>query len=676
MYPPSVQSIFLNIMSDESAPKAAAAPTDTAGAGVSPQIELGGVKPPEPAATPKAVRGGRTAWKALRAAARQAFRVPDLDSRRSEVVKRSRSPARRFWILFKKLLPFLIIAVLGAIIYLNAAAMNLFLVGLQFVGQLAFAMFYMMIQFIGLFWFMSRSKVERIRPEDPKVITFDDYWGQPNLKRLVRQWLGLLADREAFVRMGGRYINGLLLYGEPGTGKTMLAKAMAGEAGVAFISIEGSGFRAMFWGVDVLKMIWFIRKARKLARRYGACIAYIDEIDAVGMSRGGVMGGGAMGMGGMGMGGGTGSLTRLLYEMDGIGSNTWSEKLKSKFAQLLGLKKPVRNWHVLFMGSTNRPDVLDPALLRPGRFDQKIQVSLPDKAGRREIINGYLRSIRHDDTVDVEAIVGNTSRSTPAQIMAALTKDAVRIALFEGRDKISQRDIDRAFLQQWTGIENPIEEMDPQQRRQVAVHEAGHAVAQHYLLPDTRIAHLTIVARGATLGFMLHLDDVEIYAEPLRRIVCDIMVGMAGDIATKVVFGEAWTGAYGDYQQVRNAMYRLYLLGYFGPPVEALSSDSNGMGMGGVKDLKVLRDFWQDSERRVASLLRAHRDEVLRLADALLEKSDLSRAEVLAILGPNRPPEAAVLPGPTPTNGDGTADPASSNGGSEDKAPAGTRTQE
>ena len=153
----------------------------------------------------------------------------------------------------------------------------------------------MLVQFGSLFWFMSRSKIERIRPEDPKIITFDDYWGQPRLKRLVRQWLGLLSDRQQFVEMGGRYINGLLLYGPPGTGKTMLAKAMAGEAGVAFISIEGSGFRAMFWGVDVMKMIWFIRKARKLAQRYGAAIAYIDEIDAVAQSRGGVMGeGGGM----------------------------------------------------------------------------------------------------------------------------------------------------------------------------------------------------------------------------------------------------------------------------------------------------------------------------------------------------------------------------------------------
>jgi cell division protease FtsH len=396
--------------------------------------------------------------------------------------------------------------------------------------------------------------VDRIRPEDPKVITFDDYWGQANLKALVRQWLGLLSDRATFVKMGGRYINGLLLYGEPGTGKTMLAKAMAGEAGVAFISMEGSGFRNMFWGVDTLKMMWFVRKARKLARRYGAAIAYIDEIDAVGASRGNVMGGrgGMGGMGGMGnMGmfgmGGSGALTRLLYEMDGLGTRTRMEKLRAKIAQWRGRKAPERSWHVLFMGSTNRPDVLDPALVRPGRFDQLIQVNPPDKAGRREIVHGYLRTISHDDTVDEDAIVADTARSTPAQIMAALTKDALRIALFAGRTRGGQRDIEQAFLQQWMGIENPIEEMAQDQRRQIAVHEAGHAVAQYYLIPDQRIVHLTIVARAQSLGFMLPLDQAEMYAYPLRRIVAGIMVGMAGHVATRILFGVDWTGAYSDF---------------------------------------------------------------------------------------------------------------------------------
>ena len=138
------------------------------------------------------------------------------------------------------------------------------------------------------------------------------------------------------------------------------------------------------------------------------------------------------------MGGGTGALTRLLYEMDGIDSKTLKEKLKGKLFQIMGKKPPDRNWHVLFMGSTNRPDVIDPALKRPGRFDQLIKVDLPDRTGRREIVEGYLRTVNHDDTVDIEAIVMNNRAATPAQIMAAITKDAVRVALFDHRNAVSQ----------------------------------------------------------------------------------------------------------------------------------------------------------------------------------------------------------------------------------------------
>ncbi len=569
-------------------------------------------------------------WSGRQPAAERKPRKNDIVSRRNRPMARLGRLVRRYWFL-ASILSFLLYAY-----YFDNTMLGLLFAGLTFIGRLAFAVLYMIIQFGAIFWFMSRSKVETIRPEDPKIITFDDYWGQPNLKALVRQWMSLLSDREAFVKMGGQYINGLLLYGEPGTGKTMLAKAMAGETGVAFISIEGSGFRAMFWGVDVLKMIWFVGKARKLAREYGACIAYIDEIDAVGMSRGGVMGrGGGMmgGMGGgmMGMGGGTGALTRLLYEMDGVGEQTRSEKWMARWYRLLGKKPPPRNWHVLFMGSTNRPDVLDPALTRPGRFDQTIQVDLPDKSGRREIIQGYLNRIKHDNSVDVEALVADTARSTPAQIMAAITKDAVRIALFDGRSYVTQLDIEKGFLQQRTGIENPIEEMDPEQRREVAVHEAAHAVVQHYLVPEQRIVHVTIVARaGGIMGFMMHLDEIEQHAYPLRKVVAGIMVSMAGHVGVRLVFGEHWIGAGSDFRNVRNALNELYAYGYFGPPVGDV-----GFGDKEAKGEDMLKRFWLRLEGQVEQLLQEHYNELIAISDALLEKQSLTTNEVLALLGPN-----------------------------------------
>jgi cell division protease FtsH len=509
--------------------------------------------------------------------------------------------------------------------------MNIVLVVLSLAFRVVFILFMAIIQFVAIFWFMARSRVETIRPGDPKQVTFDDYKGQPNLIKMVRQWISLLSDRTKFQKMGGQFINGLLLYGEPGTGKTLLAKAMAGEAGIAFISIEGSGFRAMFWGVDVLKMISFIGKARKLAREYGACIAYIDEIDAVGMSRGGVMGGqGGMGMG-MGMGGmmgaGTGALTRLLYEMDGINElNRW-EKLRARWYQFRKKPMPPRDWHILFMGSTNRPDVLDPALTRPGRFDRTVVVNKPDRGGRREMVKYYLNKIKTDETVDIEAIVSDTAWATPARIMSAITKDAVRLALFDNRESVAQHDIELAFQEQAMGLENPIEEMEEDQRRQVAYHEAGHAIVQYFLRPDERIVRVSIVRRSEALGYVLPVSNYDIYALPLRTFLADIMVSMAGHVAVKLFLGEYWTGATGDFQNVRARLWQLAHYGYFGPPLDM----QQGAGM--VKEkTEVVEKFWRKLEEQTFQILSKHSEEVHAVAQALLDRNDLTGKQCIEII--------------------------------------------
>ena len=496
--------------------------------------------------------------------------------------------------------------------------------------QIVFAIGYVVIQFVAIFWFISQTRVEVILPGDPKQITFDDYKGQPNLLKLVRQWITLLSDREQFQKMGGQFINGLLLYGEPGTGKTLLAKAMAGEAGIAFISIEGSGFRGMFWGMDTLRMIQFVRRARNLAREYGACIAYIDEIDAVAMSRGSVMGGGGMGMmGGMGMGGGSGALTRLLYEMDGIGEQNRWEKLRARWYQWRKKPVPPRDWHILFMGSTNRPDVLDPALTRPGRFDRTVVVNRPDRSGRREIVRYYLSKIRHDESVDVEALVSDTAWATPARIMSAVTKDAVRLALFDGRDRVSQSDIELAFQEQALGLENPIEEMEEDQRRQVAYHEAGHAIVQYYLRPDERIVRVSIVRRAEALGYVLPVSNYDKYAQPLRNFVADILVSMAGHVATKLFLGEYWTGATGDFMNVRGRIWQLAHFGYFGPPLDMHEGVGNSLMN---QRNKIIEKFWKKLEDKTAEILTAHSAEVHAVAKALLERGDMPGRDCVAII--------------------------------------------
>src|SRR5688572_25956928 len=511
---------------------------------------------------------------------------------------------------------------------ISPEVLNIILVVLSLALRIVFAISFVVIQFVAIFWFMAQSRVETIRPGDPKQVTFDDYKGQPNLIKMVRQWISLLSDRAQFQKMGGQFINGLLLYGEPGTGKTLLAKAMAGEAGIAFISIEGSGFRAMFMGVDVLKMVSFIRRARKLAREYGACIAYIDEIDAVGMSRGNVMGQGAM-MPGMGMGGmnGTGALTRLLYEMDGIGELSRWEKLRARWYQLRKKPVPPRDWHILFMGSTNRPDVLDPALTRPGRFDRTVVVNKPDRGGRREMVKYYLNKIRTDETVDIEAIVSDTAWATPARIMSAITKDSVRLALFDDRDRVSQRDIELAFQEQAMGLENPIEEMQEDQRRQVAYHEAGHAVIQYHLRPDERIVRVSIVRRSDALGYVLPVSNYDIYSLPLRTFVADILVSMGGHVATKLFLGEYWTGATGDFQNVRGRLWQLAHYGYFGPPLDL----QQGANIGKEKT-EVVEKFWRKLEEQTEQILTKHSAEVHAVAQALLERNDLTGKECIEVI--------------------------------------------
>jgi len=553
---------------------------------------------------------------------------PTASRRKNDIASRRNRWHNRLWRFVKAVWLWVLIIVIATWSYFDADVLNMVLIALEFAGRILFALFFAIIQFVAIFWFMSRSKTEIILPGDPKSLTLADYKGQKQLVKLVKEWISLLSDRSQFQKMGGNFINGLLLYGPPGTGKTMLAKCMAGEAGIAFMSMEGSGFRAMFWGVDVLKMIQFCGKAKKLAREYPACIAYIDEIDAVGASRGGVMGGMMAGFGG-----GSGSLTRLLYEMDGIGEQSRWEKWEGRLYKLLGKKPPVRNWHVLYMGSTNRPDVLDPALTRPGRFDRSIEVNVPDKTGRREIVQYYLSKIAHDETVDVEAIVSDTNGATPARIMSAITKDAVRIALFSGKSQIGQRDIDLAFQEQYFGIENPIEEMEEDQKRVLAYHEAGHAVVQHYVMPDQRIVRVSIIRRGGAYGYVLPVDVKEWHIIPLRRYIADIMVSFAGRASEKVFFGEYFNSVGGDFANIRRNLQLLINTVLFGPPplTSGMSMLAGGESHNSGNNPQAV-EYWKRLEAQTEQILRDHATEVHAVANALLERNDLSGKEAVEIM--------------------------------------------
>ncbi len=494
-------------------------------------------------------------------------------------------------------------------------------------------------QFGLIFWFLSRPKAEIIRPGDDQTVTFDDYWGQPELVKLVKQWMSLLRDRKDFEKMGGKYISGLLLYGPPGTGKTMLAKAVAGESGMAFISALGTSFQGMFWGMDILMILRFTKWARDLAKKYGACVAYIDEIDAIGMARGGVQTGGRMVGLGMGMGYGSFGLTTLLSQMDGVNAPSRADKIKAKIWRLFGQRYIAkRNWHVMWMGSTNRPDVLDPALTRSGRLDTKIHVAAPDRASRRQIVQGYLQKIKHDDTVDVEAIVADTNGMTPADISGAITKDAVRIAFFDGRRLVSQRDIDRAFMEQTVGQEMPIEEMEEEQRRVLAYHEASHAIAQYYVMPDQKIVRATIVqSSSGAKGYVMPIDTIDQHIEPVQRYVYDIIVSLAGRSGEKIYSGQIYNSVGGDYRNVQRKLWLLAMTGYFGPKMAMRYGIFGGESqMSAMATDETLEQFWIKMEDATERLLRRHWREVTALAEELLIKKTLSGKEVVAVIEANQ----------------------------------------
>src|SRR3990167_5305170 len=352
------------------------------------------------------------------------------------------------------------------------------------------------------------------------------------------------------------------------------------------------------------------------------CIGYIDELDAIGASRGGVQGGGqVMGMmGGMGGMGASGALTRLLYEMDGLGEVSDWENCQNTTRKWFGLPEIPRGT-VLIMGSTNRRDVLDPALMRPGRFDQIVQVDPPDKKGREAVIRGYLNAVKHDDTIDVEVLVSSTSWATPAKIASAITKTAVRYAIFDKRDSISQKDIEKALIEQAVGIAQPVADMDEKQLEQIAYHESGHAIAEYHLCPHRKIAYLTITRRSEALGFMLPVSKTDIYSMPLEDITGDIQVSLAGHVATEICLCRAWTGASSDFEHVRARVRYLASLGYLGY-----------LPMDDSKHSEEVEAFVKKCLDATRVLLLKHRKELEDLARTLLERRDMSGEEVVEVI--------------------------------------------
>jgi cell division protease FtsH len=499
--------------------------------------------------------------------------------------------------------------------------------------QLAFAILFVLIQFVALFWFLGRGRVYWIMPGGETGISFKDYRGNEQVLEVSARVVTLLRGVRDFKRMGGEVSRGLLLIGPPGTGKTYLAQAIATEAGVPFAYASAPGFQNMFMGVGNLRITMLYAKARRLARRYGSAIIFIDEIDAVGTARTSQMGGGGGMMGGMFGGGGMGMLNTLLLEMDPPNVDTsW----KARVLRRLGLRRgrmvqPV----VLTIGATNISEVLDQALLRPGRFDRKITIDPPDFDGRKDVIQYYVDKVRHDPNIDLDKIAADTVGYTPVSIKYLINEAAV-VAHFEGRDFISYQDFSQARETNEWGLRQPIRSMSEKERRRLAYHETGHALAMALLQPENQLYKVTIIRYGRALGLAASTPLEERYTQTREEVLSEIKVALASRAAEELFLGTGLTGVTSDLQQATRLAMGYF--GYYGMGNSFYSYLAMPSGLGGIDpDTKRRIEALLDEQyREVKQLLAEHADEVHIIAKRLLDELELHGEDVKEILETQR----------------------------------------
>jgi cell division protease FtsH len=442
--------------------------------------------------------------------------------------------------------------------------------------------------------------------------TFDEVAGLENAKAELQEIVEFLRNPERFQRLGGRIPKGVLLNGPPGTGKTLLARAVAGEAGVPFFSISGSEFIQMFVGVGASR----VRDMFKTAKENSPCILFIDEIDAVGRVRGAGLGGGHDER--------EQTLNQILTEMDGF---TPSET-------------------VIVLAATNRPDVLDPALLRPGRFDRHVTVDLPTKKGRLEILKVHTRNIPLAEDVNLDAIARGTVGMSGADL-ANLVNEAALLATREDKDAVDMKDLDAARDKIIMGAKRE-EIITEEDKRATAYHEVGHALVA-WLTPKSDPVHkVTIIPRGRALGvtqFMPEEDRVSFTESEIRARLAWLLGGRA---AERLVYDDLSTGAAMDLEQATNLARRMAtqwgMSERVGPVSFRTSQEHPFLGREmseprdhsehtqQVIDEEVAR-ILREADERAYRVLEEHRDEMERLTEALIEREVLSVAEIEEIIG-------------------------------------------
>ncbi|HJL16163.1 MAG TPA: ATP-dependent zinc metalloprotease FtsH [Sandaracinaceae bacterium LLY-WYZ-13_1] len=480
-----------------------------------------------------------------------------------------------------------------------------------------------------------KSKGKVIQESDVDV-TFGDVAGADEAKQELQEIIEFLQRPEKFRRIGAKIPKGVLLVGPPGTGKTLMARAVAGEAGVPFISISGSEFVEMFVGVGAARVRDLFEQANKSA----PCIVFIDELDALGRSRSG-----AQMMGGNEEREST--LNQLLVEMDGFDPHD----------------------AVIIMAATNRPEVLDPALLRPGRFDRQVLVDRPDRKGREAILRVHVKGVKLADDVDLETLAKRTPGFAGADL-ANLVNEAALLAARRDAEAVTMRDFSSAIDRVVAGLEKKNRLMEDSERERIAYHEVGHALCSVLSGSDERVHKISIVPRGvAALGYTMQLPDQEKYlmTEPEIRVRLRGLLG--GRAAEEVVFGEPSTGAQNDLQkatEIARAMVTEYGMSQRLGPVHlsrerrpVFLGDRPGLG-GGAEHGEQVADAIDEEVREIVrnaleeskALLQRNRDSLETITRRLLEQEQLEGDELEQLLADAR----AALP--DGTGGEDGSDPA------------------
>ncbi|HVU14255.1 MAG TPA: AAA family ATPase [Phototrophicaceae bacterium] len=555
-----------------------------------------------------------------------------VDRRRKRLRYRIQRWISRLWLWVV-----LILLILWAL--LDANVMMAFINVVPYLLQFIFIAALIIGQFAAMFWFLGKSRMYTIWPGSEGV-GFQDYRGQPELLEQAKQVVKLLRGVRVFEEAGGEPLNGLLLEGPPGTGKTWLAQAISTEAGVPFFFVDASSMNSMFVGIAPLKVSGLYRKARKAAKEYGASVIFIDEIDAIGGSRGGVAQSDRLSDADMlpmmfgGMGADMGLMSTLLIEMSGFSlEHGWWARQKTWFYKTFLRRNPPKpQKRVLTIGATNRIQSLDPALLRPGRFDKKIRIDAPDQEGRRDIIEYYLSKMAHDESVDADEMASETPFYTPADLKYLLN-EALRYALFDNRTYLTMRDIRMAQPEHEMGLRTPIKNMSKEDRYRIAAHEGGHAIAIRLFRPNYRISRITIIRQGAAYG---HVMSYSIYEEfmglsTFEDLMNRLRVAIGGKAGEMEYCGEGQQtfGVGGDFATIRAILYQMASAGMFGP-----LGANFGQDLESINPSAEMREAMDETFRlvldEVRMALRLHREMGEKLINLLVEKDELLANEVEA----------------------------------------------